>query len=217
MAERDDAPRMAQRLALWADQLRDISAMGAYFADNPYDKEHYRKVQEIAMALMAFATSTSLEEMEPLRAPIFSRPTPVVGSDAAVVDDDGAMLLIRRADNGCWAMPGGALDVGETPAEGAAREALEETGIRCEPVGLVGVFDSRLCGTVSRHHIYHFVFLCRPLNRGAAEAVIHPQETQGSGWFTEADLPAPLDPGHANRIPHAFRVWRGDPRSFFDR
>lgn len=40
-------------------------------------------------------------------------------------------------------MPGGGFRVGETPAEGPVREALEETGLKCEPVALVGVFDSR--------------------------------------------------------------------------
>jgi ADP-ribose pyrophosphatase YjhB (NUDIX family) len=81
--------------------------------------------------------------------------------DGAVIDPDGRLLMDRRADNGMWAMPGGALEVGETPAEGVVWEVLEETGVHCRPVAMVGVFDSRLCGTESRHHLYHFVFLCR--------------------------------------------------------
>ena len=208
---------LAEKLALWADKLRDISALGLHFSKNVYDLAHYKTIQDIAMEMMALATGTPAAEMEPLRTPVFSRPTPVAVGDAAVIDDAGYILLIRRADNGLWAMPGGALEVGETPAEGVVREALEETGVHCKPVALVGVFDSRLCGTVSRHHLYQFVFLCRPMNGHVAEPPIHPHETLGMAWFTEDALPCDLDPGHATRIPHAFRMWHKEGRAFFDR
>ena len=144
----------AQQIALWSDRLRDISAMGLAFCDSFHDRESYRRIQDIAIEMLATATDQSLEEIEPLRAPIFDRPAPIPVGDAAVIDDDGRILLVQRADNQKWAMPGGAMDVGETPAEGVVREAFEETGVRCEVVALVGVFDSRLCGTISRHHLY---------------------------------------------------------------
>jgi ADP-ribose pyrophosphatase YjhB (NUDIX family) len=208
----------AQQIALWADKLRDISAMGGHFARNPYDAAHYRAVQDIAIAMLALATETPLEEMEPLRATVFARPTPLVAGEAAVIDPaDGRILLIRRADNGLWAMPGGAFEVGETPAEGAVREALEETGIQCEPVALAGVFDSRLCGASSRHHVYCFLLLCRPLNRNAPQAPLTPDEIGGIGWFAEDEMPEDLDPGHVSRIPEAFRLYRDKGSAYFDR
>ena len=145
------------------------------------------------------------------------RPTPIAVGDAAVIDDEGRILLIQRADNGLWAMPGGALEVGETPAEGVLREAFEESGVRAEAVALVGVFDSRLCKTVTRHHLYQFVFLCRPTNGHEAETPTHASETLGADWFPEDALPDNLDPGHAVRIPHAYRVWHGEGAPFFDR
>jgi ADP-ribose pyrophosphatase YjhB (NUDIX family) len=206
----------AQRLALWADKLRDVSALGLRFADNPYDTEHYRAVQEIAMAMLAMATDTPLEQIEPLRAPIFSRPTPLTVGDAAVIDDRGRILLIRRADNGLWAMPGGALEVGETPAQGVEREALEETGVRCRSVALVGVYDSRFCGSLVRHHLYHFVFLCEPLSGIPDAPPSHANEVRNVRWFPEQDLPPDLDPGHVTRIPDVYRVWHGDRAAYFD-
>jgi hypothetical protein len=152
----------AEQIAFWADKLRDISAMGLRFANSIHDESAFRAVQTIAMEMLATATGEPWEQIEPLRAPIFSRPTPFVSGDAAVIDEAGRILLVRRADRGKWAMPGRALEVGETPAEGVMREALEETGGHCQAVALVGVFDSRLCRTPSRHHVYQFVFLCRP-------------------------------------------------------
>lgn len=208
--------KLAERLALWADRLRDISAMGLHFAENSYDREHYGAVQSIAMEMLAVVTDEPLEELEPLRAPIFSRPTPLAVGDAAVIDEAGRILLVQRADNAKWAMPGGALEVGETPAEGVVREAFEETGVRCRPTALVGVFDSRLCGTSSRHHLYHLVLLCEPLDGGERSEASHAHEVLDVGWFREDDLPEDVDPGHVSRIPEAYRVWRGERDAFFD-
>ena len=206
----------AEQIALWADRLRDISAMGLLFSKNVHDEGAFRAVQTIAMEMLALATGEPLEQIEPLRAPVLSRPTPLVGGDAAVIDDEGRILLIQRADNGKWAMPGGVLEVGETPAEGVVRETLEETGMHCRARAFVGVFDSRFCGTTSRHHLYHFVFLCEPLNHREVGKPSHAIEVLDVGWFPEDDLPEDVDPGHMSRIPEAFRVWNGDSRAFFD-
>ena len=205
----------AEQMALWADKLRDLSAMGLLFTENLHDRLAYEKIQTIAMEMMAFASGEDWEQIEPLRAPVFRRPTPAAVGDAAVIDEAGRILLIRRVDNGKWAMPGGALEVGETPVEGVLREALEETGVHCRAVALVGVFDSRLCGTVSRHHLYQFVFLCEPTGAEAEEAS-HAIEVLDARWFAEDGLPEDVDPGHVSRIPEAYRVWRGDHRPFFD-
>lgn len=206
---------LAEQLARWADKLRDLSAFGLRFSTSPYDQTNYRQVQDLALEMLAAAVGEPPAQLEPLRAPVLSRPTPFVGGDAAVVDEAGRLLLIRRADNGLWAMPGGALEVGETPAEGVIREAWEEAGVRCQAVRLVGVFDSRRCGSVTRHHLYHVVLLCRPLSLELDPAPEHAHEQRGVGWFAEADLPADLDPGHRSRLPVVFQVWRGGP-AFFD-
>lgn len=206
----------AQQLAYWADKLRHLSAMGLRFSQNQYDRDNYRTVQEVAMAMLALATGESLDEMEPLRAPIFSRPTPITVADAAVIDEVGRILLIQRADNGKWAMPGGAIEVGETPAEGAIRETLEETGVLTRATALVGVHDSRLCDTQTRHHLYHLLFLCQPLNNGEAGEPSHAIEVLDVRWFAEDALPEELDPGHVRRIPEAYRVWHGDREAYFD-
>lgn len=207
----------AQQLALWADKLRDISAMGGFFAKSSYDQANYETIQTIAMEMMALATGGTLAEMEPLRAPVFARPTPITVGDAAVIDAHGRILLVRRADNGKWAMPGGAIEVGETPAAGVVREALEETGVKAEALALVGIHDSRLCGSLTRHHLFHLTFLCQLVEGdGRFQDASHAHEVLDVAWFAANDLPSDLDPGHASRIPEAFRVWGGDQRAYFD-
>jgi 8-oxo-dGTP pyrophosphatase MutT (NUDIX family) len=59
---------------------------------------------------------------------------------AAVTNAAGEVLLIRRSDNGNWAVPGGAIDLGESLVQAAVRETREETGIDCEVTGLVGIY-----------------------------------------------------------------------------
>jgi 8-oxo-dGTP pyrophosphatase MutT (NUDIX family) len=66
-----------------------------------------------------------------------------------VADDAGRLLLIRRTDNGNWAVPGGAIDLGESMIDAAVRETREETGIDCEITGLLGIF------TDPRHLIHY--------------------------------------------------------------
>ena len=208
---------VAEQLALWADRLRGISAIRLYFSKSIYEEASYRGVQDVAMEMHALATGQSLEQVEPLRGTVFSHPTPLATGDGAVIDREGQILLIQRADNGKWAMPGGGLEVGESPAQGVLREVLEETGVRCRAISLVGVFVSRFCGTPSPHHLYQFVFLCEPLPDAPVEAPSYGIEPRAMRWFAEDRLPADIDPGHRTRIPEGFRVWHGDQRAFFDR
>ncbi|MFI6297631.1 NUDIX hydrolase [Nonomuraea sp. NPDC050790] len=58
-----------------------------------------------------------------------------------VTNAEGALLMIRRSDNDNWAVPGGAIDLGESIPDAAIRETLEETGITCEITGLSGTYS----------------------------------------------------------------------------
>jgi ADP-ribose pyrophosphatase YjhB (NUDIX family) len=60
--------------------------------------------------------------------------------NVVVTNAQGEILLIRRSDNDNWAVPGGAIDLGESLTEAAIRETREETGITCEITGLVGIY-----------------------------------------------------------------------------
>jgi 8-oxo-dGTP pyrophosphatase MutT (NUDIX family) len=64
----------------------------------------------------------------------------VPSANVVVVNDEGALLVIHRTDNDNWALPGGAMDLGESLVTTAIREVKEETGIDCEVTGLVGIY-----------------------------------------------------------------------------
>ena len=61
--------------------------------------------------------------------------------NVVVANDADDILLIRRTDNGNWALPGGAIDLGESVAQAAVRETLEESGIECSITGIVGIYS----------------------------------------------------------------------------
>jgi len=73
------------------------------------------------------------------RAPAANSLVPSV--NVVVVNTDDSILMIRRSDNGNWAVPGGAIDLGESVAQAAVRETLEESGIRCEVTGIAGIYS----------------------------------------------------------------------------
>ena len=60
--------------------------------------------------------------------------------NVVVTNTEGKILLIRRTDNGNWALPGGGVDIGESLPQAAIRETREETGIDCEITGLSGIY-----------------------------------------------------------------------------
>ena len=64
----------------------------------------------------------------------------VPSANVLAVNDAGLVLMIHRTDNDNWAVPGGAMEIGETLAGCAVRETKEETGIDCEITGLVGIY-----------------------------------------------------------------------------
>lgn len=65
----------------------------------------------------------------------------VVAVTAFVRDEAGRLLLIRRTDNDLYAIPGGALELGETLTQTVQREVMEETGIAVNVTGLIGVYS----------------------------------------------------------------------------
>lgn len=78
-----------------------------------------------------------------------------VSAAVAVFDGDDRVLLQQRRDNGAWELPGGCVELGETPWSAALRECTEETGIRPRDLTLSG------CYTRCDIPVTEFVFAVR--------------------------------------------------------
>ena len=195
-----------------ADELRSIANEGMRYADNDYDRKRYARLLTIIARLVSSIEKRPEDEVMEEYKQNLARVTPAVGAEAAVLRD-GTMLLIKREDNGLWAMPGGATEVGETWAQSVERELREETGLACTAKQLLGVFDSRLWGSRSKYHFYNSLWLVEAPDDQDPTAG---PETTDVGFFAE-DALAALSPGNSSRVPMAFKLARGDlPVPYFD-
>ena len=183
-------------LVRWSETLAGIARTGMGFTQNLYERERYEEVLHVAADIKA-AADEGLEVrreqdhfvqewMESIGEGIPGYVTPKVAIGAIVGNDDGEILLMQRADSGIWLYPTGWADVGYSASEVAVKEVLEETGIECEPVQLLGVVDGQRMG-FSRFGMYMLLFHCRATG-GTLQG--HPLETSGLGWFAPDALPS---------------------------
>ncbi|MEV0979392.1 MULTISPECIES: NUDIX domain-containing protein [unclassified Streptomyces] len=110
------------------------------------------------------------------------------GVTAIPFDDDGRVLLGRRADTGTWSVIGGIPDPGEQPAACAVREVYEETAVRCvaERVVLVQALDPFTYPNGDMCQYMDITFRCRAVG---GEARVNDDESLEVGWFEVDALP----------------------------
>jgi len=131
------------------------------------------------------------------------------GVTGVVLDDDGRLLMGRRADNGLWALISGILEPGEEPAQGLVREIAEETGVRAEVLALTSVSSGDRVtypnGDVSQY--LDLTFLCRHVD---GEAFVADDESTEVGWFQLDTLPDRMTSSSRSRLAAAL-AFRDDP------
>ncbi|MGY1577958.1 NUDIX hydrolase [Streptomyces sp. MN13] len=110
------------------------------------------------------------------------------GITAIVFDDDGRVLLNRRADTRKWSVLGGIPDPGEQPAVCAVREVYEETGVHCVPerVVLVQALDPVTYPNGDTCQYMDITLRCRAVG---GEARVNDDESLEVGWFEVDALP----------------------------
>lgn len=116
------------------------------------------------------------------------------GITGVVFNDDGQVLLVKRADDGRWTLITGMLEPGEEPAAGTLREVEEETGIRAEIEHLIHVGSH---GPIDfpngdRCSFLNVAFRCRSVS---GQARVNDDESTDVGWFALDELP-PLSERH---------------------
>jgi 8-oxo-dGTP pyrophosphatase MutT (NUDIX family) len=191
------------------DQLRAIALMGlGYSEGKPYDADRYEQIMGVAAELFALADTRSALKIRQSVFHQLTHVTPLTAAEAVVFDEQGRLLLIRRADDGLWALPGGLINPGETPAQAAVREIREEAGLVVEADALVGVYDSRLCGSGASLQLYTFVVACHAVEEIGEPTT--PWEITDRRWVSPDDG-LTFSPGHHVRVPDVF-AWRREGR-----
>jgi len=204
----------------WAEALSGVARTGLAFTENQFERERYEEILHIAGDIKAVADDGRdgardadahvVEWMKELGTGVAGYVTPKVAIGAAVVNDEGKLLLIQRADSGVWLYPTGWCDVGYSAPEVVVKEVLEETGIEVEVVRLIGVLDGLRLGA-SRVPLYSLVFFCR-----ATGGTLKPHELEclDAGWFARDELPADTL-GSERWAPEIFAAIDGERRDVF--
>lgn len=123
-----------------------------------------------------------------------------LGTNCAVFDDQGRVLLSRRGDFDIWNLPGGRLDYGELLSDAAAREVYEETGIRVTITQAVGLYYAVGWGRMT------ITFAGKPHGGRLRQKT---DETRDNRFFTPHELPP--DNIHAVTIADALASTRPSP------
>jgi 8-oxo-dGTP diphosphatase len=90
---------------------------------------------------------------------------PIVGVGAIILRRDRILMAQRGKEplKGWWSLPGGALELGESLADGVRREVREETGLEIRPLGVLEIFERimRDAGGAPEYHYVLIDYVCR--------------------------------------------------------
>jgi 8-oxo-dGTP pyrophosphatase MutT (NUDIX family) len=110
-----------------------------------------------------------------------------VSSAALILEDsDGRALIVKANYKRYWTFPGGVIDLGETPLQGAVRETREEVGLTIDPATVTFAWvanrTSKLADT------YQFVFRA-PLPAGfEGQVKLQASEIEDFAFVTRDDV-----------------------------
>ena len=116
----------------------------------------------------------------------------------------GQVLLQQRTDNGRWALPGGAIEIGETAAQAVVREIKEETGYETAVLRLIGIYSDPEQTTMTYPDgntaaYVSLLFECAIIGGSPAAS----DESSAVGWFSPQTLPQPFHAAHHPRVQDA--------------
>jgi ADP-ribose pyrophosphatase YjhB (NUDIX family) len=170
----------------WSRELQAIAQTGLTFTKDPYDRQRFERVRELAATIMAEGADADPEAVLELFRQDSGYPTPKVDVRGAAFVE-GRILMVRERSDGRWTLPGGWADVNESAAECVVREISEESGFHSRVLKLAAVWDYGRQGHRPRHHasIYKLFFLCE-ITGGEPRPSI---ETTEVGFFGRTALP----------------------------
>ncbi len=175
----------------FARELAAIGQAGITYSPDPFDRERFVRLREMASELLQ--TSENV--------PRFTWP-PETGYDTPKVDvramvfREGEILLIKESGTQLWTPPGGWADVNLTPAENSEKECREESGFIVKAQSLVSLIEKERAGyPKNANTIYKAIFLCE-ISGGKAMTGI---ESSAVEFFPIGELP-PLDTDRIREI-----------------
>ncbi|MFI5934913.1 NUDIX domain-containing protein [Actinoplanes sp. NPDC051494] len=113
-----------------------------------------------------------------------------VGARGVILDDQDRLLLIQRSDNHRWAIPAGAMELGESMEQCAIREVWEETGLRATSLTPFSFHTNRTY-TNEYGHTYQQILMSFRIHTWEGELLRVTDESVDAGFFPLDALPGP--------------------------
>lgn len=189
----------------WARKLQAIAQNGLTYTQNPFDVERYKSLQAIAAEIMATYANLEPKYVQDLFTREVGYATPKVDVRGAVFRDE-TILMVREREDGCWTLPGGWADVGDSPSEVVVKEVFEESGYHTRAVKLLAIYDRDRHGHPPlAHYVYKLFFHCEIISGEALPSI----ETDEVAFFKENEIPQ-LSLGRVvpNQITRIFQHYR---------
>ena len=195
-----------------ARRLHALARTGLHFTRDEYDRERYVEIESIAAELLAGESSADRDALLAIWREERGYVTPKVEVRGAAFRDQ-RVLLVRETADGLWTLPGGWVDVNESPSQAVEKEIEQESGFRTRAVKLASLWDRARHGHgPTLHHSWKAFFLCE-IVAGEARGSY---ETDAVGFFDLDDLP-PMSLGRSTprqvaRMAEHRRDWLGERR-----
>ena len=168
----------------WAKELQFIAQAGLTYTKDPFDKERFERVREIAAEIISLQGRLPLAQVKDLFCNETGFQTPKLDTRAAIFKDD--KILLVEENDGTWSLPGGWVDVMETVKSNTVKEVKEEAGLDVEAVRVIALHDRNLHNQPPYAYNVCKVFVLCEVKGGC----FHPNiETIGSGYFGLDELP----------------------------
>lgn len=168
----------------WAVELQSIAQAGLFYGKDPFDRERYQRIRDIAAEMISFKTEIPLEKVKDLFYCEQGYQTPKLDTRAAIFKED--KILLVREKNGTWSLPGGWVDVNVSVRENVIKEVKEEAGLDVRPELVIAVQDREKHNLpVYAYKVCKIFVLCSACGGEFQENI----ETTESRYFGRDELP----------------------------
>ncbi|MCB0714262.1 MAG: NUDIX hydrolase [Ignavibacteriae bacterium] len=169
----------------WARKVQGVAQSGLAFSPDPDDRKRYEQLQELVATILSSELTTPIEETRNLWHHEQGYATPKVDVRGAIFADE-KVLLVRERSDGKWTLPGGWVDINDSPSEAVVREIYEESGYHTKAIKLAALYDrTRHPHPPMLYHLYKIFFLCEITGGKATTS----DETDAVGFFGLEELP----------------------------
>ncbi len=175
---------MNDKILDWAMKIKSISQIGLAYAKDPYDKERYQQLEEVATQMLETKLDMNNEKIVKVFCNEEGYRTPKIDTRAAIIKNN--KILLVHENNDTWSLPGGWCDEDQSIVSNTLKEIKEETGLDASIIKLVAIQDWR------NHNVTNYIYgvmksfvLC-DVNDGN---FINNIETSGFKYFAYDELP----------------------------